>query len=174
MKNECIMEGYYKNPEKTAEVIKNGYLYTGDKGEIDEEGYLKITGRVKDIFKTSKGKYVAPNPIEMKFSKNENIEQICVAGMNLVQPIALVVLSDSAKEIDKSNLKISLINTLEEVNKQIEKHEKIEKIIIVKNQWTTENNILTPTMKIKRGKIDEIYESNYIEWYESLENIIWE
>ena len=168
------MEGYYKNPEKTAEVIKNGYLYTGDKGEIDEEGYLKITGRVKDIFKTSKGKYVAPNPIEMKFSKNKNIEQICVVGMNLDQPIALVVLSDSANEIKQSDLKISLTNTLEEINKQIEKHEKIKKVIIVKNQWTTENGVLTPTMKIKRNEIDKIYESNYIEWYESSENIIWE
>ena len=174
MKNECIMEGYYKDPKKTAEVIKNGYLYTGDKGEIDEEGYLKITGRVKDIFKTSKGKYVAPNPIEMKFSKNKNIEQICVVGMNLDQPIALVVLSDSANEIKQNDLKISLTNTLEEINKQIEKHEKIKKVIIVKNQWTTENGVLTPTMKIKRNEIDKIYESNYIEWYESSENIIWE
>ena len=150
------------------------YQYTGDKGKIDDDGYLTITGRIKDIFKTSKGKYVAPNPIEMKFSKNKNIEQICVVGMNLVQPIGLVVLSDSAIEKNKSNLKLSLSNTLEEINKQIDSHEKIEKIIIVKDQWTTENDILTPTMKIKRNKIDELYESDYIKWYESSEKIIWE
>ncbi len=174
MKNECIMKGYYKEKELTNETIKNGYLYTGDKGKIDDDGYLTITGRIKDIFKTSKGKYVVPNPIEMKFSKNKNIEQICVVGINLVQPIGLVVLSDSAIEKNKSNLKLSLSNTLEEINKQIDSHEKIEKIIIVKDQWTTENDILTPTMKIKRNKIDELYESDYIKWYESSEKIIWE
>ena len=102
----------------------------GDKGEIDQDGYLKITGRVKDIFKTSKGKYVAPNPIEMKFSKNKNIGQICIAGMNLIQPIALIVLSENANKENKLNLEEKLIKTLENVNQQIEKHEQIEKIVI--------------------------------------------
>ena len=174
MKNGCVMEGYYKEPEKTREVIKNGYLYTGDKGEIDKDGYLKITGRVKDIFKTSKGKYVAPNPIEMKFSKNKDIEQICVAGMNLIQPIALVVLSENANREDKLNLEQNIIKTLENVNQQIEKHEQIEKIVIMKDAWTTENNILTPTMKIKRSKLDSIYEKEYPKWYEMEQKVIWE
>jgi len=174
MKNGCMMEGYYKEPLKTKEVIKNGYLHTGDKGEIDEEGYLKITGRVKDIFKTSKGKYVAPNPIEMKFSKNKNIEQICIVGMNLVQPIALIVLSVNTKNIERKIIEDNLEKTLEEINVQLEKHEKIKKIILIKDPWTTENNILTPTMKIKRGEIDSIYEEKYLNWYDSQETIIWE
>ena len=174
MKNGCIMEGYYKEPQKTKEVIKNGFLYTGDKGEIDAEGYLKITGRVKDIFKTSKGKYVAPNPIEMMFSKNKKIEQICVVGMNLVQPLALVVLSENSINIDKSELEKNLENTLEQINNKLEKHEKVEKVIIMKTPWTTENNILTPTMKIKRGEIDSIYGYKYLKWYDFSEKIIWE
>ena len=75
------MDGYYKEEELTNEIIKDGWLYTGDEGEIDQEGFLTITGRVKDIFKTSKGKYVAtPSPIEMKLSSNKNIEQVCVVG----------------------------------------------------------------------------------------------
>ena len=174
MKNGCVMEGYYKEPEKTKEVIKNGYLYTGDKGEIDQDGFLKITGRVKDIFKTSKGKYVAPNPIEMKFSKNKDIEQICIAGMNLIQPIALIVLSENANKENKLNLEEKLIKTLENVNQQIDKHEQIEKIIIMKDAWTTENNILTPTMKIKRSKLDSMYEKEYPKWYEMSQKVIWE
>ena len=74
------MDGYYKDQQQTAETIKNGWLHTGDEGAIDDEGFLRITGRVKDIFKTSKGKYVAPSPIEMKLSANKNLEQICVVG----------------------------------------------------------------------------------------------
>ena len=174
MKNGCMMECYFKEPQKTKEVIKNGFLYTGDKGEIDADGYLKITGRVKDIFKTSKGKYVAPNSIEMMFSKNKKIEQICVVGMNLVQPLALVVLSENSINIDKSELEKNLENTLEQINNKLEKHEKVEKVIIMKSQWTTENNILTPTMKIKRGEIDSIYGYEYLKWYDFSEKIIWE
>ena len=100
MKNECIMQGYYKEDELTKQTIKKGYLHTGDKGTIDDDGYLTITGRIKDIFKTSKGKYVAPNPIEMKLSKNNLIEQVCVVGENLTQPIALVVMNETKKIAD--------------------------------------------------------------------------
>ena len=88
------MEGYFKDKEKTNKVLKNGFLHTGDKGIIDKDGFLKITGRIKDIFKTSKGKYVSPNLIEMKLSKNKNIEQVCVVGENLTQPLALIILSE--------------------------------------------------------------------------------
>ena len=88
----------------TAETIKDGWLYTGDEGSIDEDGFLKITGRVKDLFKSSKGKYVAPSPIEMKLSANKNIENVCVVGDGLPQPIALVVLSNTAKTGQKKML----------------------------------------------------------------------
>ena len=76
IKHIALMDGYYKNEEETSKTIINGWLHTGDEGEIDNEGFLKITGRVKDLFKTSKGKYVAPSPIEMKLSANKNIEQV--------------------------------------------------------------------------------------------------
>ena len=92
IKHEALMLGYYKDIDKTNEIIKDGWLHTGDEGEIDKDGFLRITGRVKDIFKTSKGKYIAPSPIEMKLSENSNIEQVCVVGTGIPQTIALVVL----------------------------------------------------------------------------------
>ncbi len=172
MKNDCIMEGYYKEKKLTNEVIKNGYLYTGDKGKIDNDGYLIITGRIKDIFKTSKGKYVAPNPIEMKLSKNNFIEQVCVVGENLTQPIALVVLSEGKKI--KENIKKSFIELLSSLNDTLENHEKIEKIVVVKDTWSTENEILTPTLKIKRNVIEKKYKAYYSEWYNSENEIVFQ
>ena len=172
MKNDCIMQGYYKENKLTEETIKNGYLYTGDKGLIDEEGYLRITGRIKDIFKTSKGKYVAPNPIEIKLSKSNFIEQVCVVGENLTQPIALVILSEGkkiAKEV--SNNFNELLDT---INNTLEKHERIKKIIVLKDSWSIENNILTPTLKIKRASIEKKYKEFYDYWYKSEERILFQ
>ncbi|MDG1719410.1 MAG: AMP-binding protein [Flavobacteriales bacterium] len=172
IKHDALMDGYYKDEEKTNDTIQNGWLYTGDEGEIDSEGFLKITGRVKDIFKTSKGKYVAPSPIELKLSANKNIEQVCIVGTEIPQPIALVVLSDRGREKTKEDLISSLEKTLEVVNPKLEKHEKIHNIIVVKEEWTIENNLLTPTMKIKRNAIEKIYRINYEEWYDSSKRIV--
>ena len=172
IKHDALMDGYYKDEEQTNDTIKNGWLYTGDEGEIDSEGFLKITGRVKDIFKTSKGKYVAPSPIELKLSANKNIEQVCIVGTEIPQPIALVVLSDRGRNKTKEDLISSLEKTLEVVNPKLEKHEKIHNIIIVKEEWTIENNLLTPTMKIKRNAIEKIYRINYQEWYDSSKKIV--
>ena len=172
IKHDALMDGYYKDEEQTNDTIKDGWLYTGDEGEIDSEGFLKITGRVKDIFKTSKGKYVAPSPIELKLSANKNIEQVCIVGTEIPQPIALVVLSDRGREKTKEDLISSLEKTLEVVNPKLEKHEKIHNIIIVKEEWTIENNLLTPTMKIKRNAIEKIYRINYQEWYDSSKRIV--
>ena len=172
MKNDCIMQGYYKEDKLTKKTIKNGFLYTGDKGYIDDEGYLTITGRIKDIFKTSKGKYVAPNPIEMKLSRSNIIEQVCVVGENLTQPIALVILSEGkkiAKEVTNNFNEL-----LDRINNSLEKHERIKKIIILKDSWSIENNILTPTLKIKRGSIEKKYKEFYDFWYKSEERILFQ
>ena len=172
IKHDALMDGYYKDEEQTNDTIKNGWLYTGDEGEIDSEGFLKITGRVKDIFKTSKGKYVAPSPIELKLSANKNIEQVCIVGTEIPQPIALVVLSDRGRDKTKEGLISSLEKTLEVVNPKLEKHEKIHNIIIVNEEWTIENNLLTPTMKIKRNAIEKLYRINYQDWYDSSKRIV--
>ena len=172
MKNDCIMKGYFKEDKLTNETIKNGYLHTGDKGIIDKDGYLTITGRIKDIFKTSKGKYVAPNPIELKLSKNSFIEQVCVVGDNLTQPIALVILSEGKKIA--SEIKRSFEDLIVSINDQLEHHEKIKKIVVLKDSWSIENNILTPTLKIKRNIVDEKYKEFYEKWFNSKDQIVFQ
>ena len=166
IKHDALMDGYYKMEKETKETIVDGWLHTGDEGEIDENGFLKITGRVKDLFKTSKGKYVAPSPIEMRLSANKNIEQVCVVGTGLPQPIAIIVLSERGKNKSKEDLISSLITTLEVVNPKLDSHEKIHNFIVVAEEWTVENKLLTPTMKIKRNAIEKIYNMNYKNWYE--------
>ena len=166
IKHDALMDGYYKDEEETNKTIIDGWLHTGDEGVIDAEGFLKITGRVKDLFKTSKGKYIAPSPIEMKLSANKNIEQVCVVGTELPQPIAIIVLSERGKEKVEADLIASLETTLEVVNPKLDSHEKIHNIIVVKEDWTVENKLLTPTMKIKRNAIEKLYKENYLSWYD--------
>tara|TARA_B100001142_G_scaffold328927_1_gene390434 strand:- start:7251 stop:8885 length:1635 start_codon:yes stop_codon:yes gene_type:complete len=166
IKHNALMDGYYKMEEETKVTIIDGWLHTGDEGEIDENGFLKITGRVKDLFKTSKGKYVAPSPIEMKLSANKNIEQVCVVGTELPQPIAIIVLSERGKNKSEENLISSLTATIEIVNPKLDMHEKIHNFVVVKEEWTVENKLLTPTMKIKRNAIEKLYKKNYKLWYE--------
>jgi long-subunit acyl-CoA synthetase (AMP-forming) len=172
VKHEALMDGYYKEPEMTAETLVDGWLRTGDEGYIDPQGFLKITGRVKDLFKTSKGKYVAPSPIEMRISENSDIEQVCVVGDGIPQPIALIVTSESAEGKSMNEIEDSVLKTLERVNPELDHHEQVKKAVIVKEPWTIENELLTPTMKIKRNPIEKIYKDRYEEWYNSDEKVI--
>ncbi|MFK7920354.1 MAG: AMP-binding protein [Bacteroidia bacterium] len=174
VKSDANMIEYYKDPEKTADAIRDGWLHTGDCGELTSDGFLKITGRVKDIFKTSKAKYVAPNPIELKLAKNEYIEQVCVVGTGIPQPIALVVLTEDGGKREQDELVESLTETLKEVNPTLEHHEVLRRIVVVKEDWTTEGGQLTPTLKIKRNSIDKQYKDRYEDWYESGKGVTFE
>ncbi len=174
IKSKANMVGYYKQPDLTTECFENGYLCTGDCGEIDNQGFLKITGRVKDIFKTAKGKYVAPNPIEMKLAKNEHVEQVCVVGTGLPQPMALFVLSEGGRSQDKTAIAESLSSLIKEVNPSLDKHERLKKAIVLKDDWTVENELLTPTLKIKRNPIEKKFRDNYENWYEKNDMVVWE
>ena len=166
IKNNCLMKGYYKKPELTKNTFdQEGYLKTGDKGKYDEEGNLTITGRIKDQFKTDKGKYISPSGIELELIKNTNIEQACVVGSGLPNPIALVTLSELGNTSSFSALSNSLINSVSDLNNRLEKHEKIKKVVVFKDQWTIENNFLTPTLKLKRNLIELDNEHNYLTWY---------
>jgi long-chain acyl-CoA synthetase len=173
-RSECNMLGYYKDEEKTRETLtEDGFLCTGDKGFIDKDGFLKITGRVKDIFKTDKGKYVAPAPIELELSKNTHIEQVCVIGANLPQTMALVVLSPEAKKLPKEELSASLEQTMKEVNQSFDKHERMKKMVVMNEEWTVDNNLLTPTLKVKRNVLEEKYQDDYPKWYQAGETVVW-
>ena len=174
MKGPYVMLGYYNDKRTTNNTIKNGWLHTGDKGYIDEDDYLFITGRVKDTFKTSKGEFIDPAKIEVLFSEISQLGQICVAGLDIPQPVLLANLSENGKKEDKKELTKILEFDLEKINSNSVSHKRISTIIICKDDWTPENSILTPTMKIKRGNIDEKYKLNYINWHNSDSKIIWE
>ena len=164
-RSESNMLGYYREETKTKEMIdEQGWIYTGDKGEIDSDGFLKITGRIKDAFKTSKGKYVTPAKIEEHFLMSEIIEQVCVIGMGLSAPLALVVLSEATKDKNQMDLNTELLETLEKVNSSIENYERVSHIIVINEQWSIENNLLTPTLKVKRNLVEEKYSSQAEEW----------
>ena len=173
IKNNCLMKGYYKKPELTKKTFdQEGYLKTGDKGKYDEEGNLTITGRIKDQFKTDKGKYISPSGIELELIKNINIEQACVVGSGLPHPIALITTSEIGSSNAPNILSNSIIDTLNHLNKRLEKHEKIKKVIVFKDQWTIENNFLTPTLKLKRNLIELDNEHNYLTWYHDVKVVI--
>ncbi len=173
IKHEGLMTGYYKEPGMTAETLVDGYLRTGDEGSIDSDGFLQITGRVKDLFKTTKAKYVAPSPIEMKISDNQDVGQVCVVGEGIPQPIALMVLSETGKEKSQSEIEESIMSTIQHVNTTIDPHEQVKKVIIMKEEWTMENGLLTPSLKIKRNPLEKQYKPNYEKWYEAPDSVIW-
>ena len=175
LKNNCLMTGYFKAPEITASVFtEDGYLKTGDLAEYDHDGYLTITGRAKDQFKTDKGKYISPAPIELELSKNTDIEQICIVGTGIPQPIALVTPSLLAKVKNKQEFSDSLWASVLEINPTLEKHEKIAKVIVMKEDWTVDNGLATPTLKVKRNSVERIHQGFYKSWFESKENVIYE
>ena len=174
MRGPFVMKEYYKQPELTAEVLKDGWLHTGDQGHVDEDGFLFITGRVKDMFKTSKGKYIEPLILESYFADILEFEQICVAGLGLPQPICLVVLSEIGKSKSKEALTLFLNQRLEEVNEQLAGYKKISTIIVVNDEWTVENGLTTPTLKIKRNQVDKKYENNYEAWHKDTATVLYE
>ncbi|OEK01244.1 hypothetical protein BFP97_06845 [Roseivirga sp. 4D4] len=175
IKNDCLMKGYYKEPEKTAEMFtEDGFLKTGDIGEFDHDGFLSITGRVKDQFKTDKGKYISPAPIELELLKNGDIDQVCVVGTGIPQPIALIVVSELGKPKSKAELEASLQNTINELNPKLEKFEKIAKAIIMKEDWSVDNGLLTPTLKVKRNRVEAIHMEMYAQWFELSDKVVYE
>ena len=174
MKSPWVMTGYYNDPEKTAEVLRDGWIYSGDRGTVDEQGYVRVIGRVKDAFKTSKGSYITPNPMEEVLSKSDFIEQVCVAGLGIPQPIALINLSEIGKAADKDTIEKSLEQAIQEVNAELAAYQKISTIVINKDAWSENNGLLTPTLKIRRGQIDDFYSNHYLNWHEHDSKVIWE
>jgi len=174
MKMPWMMTGYYKEPELTAKTLVDGWLHTGDKGVFDDEGYLKIIGRVKDAFKTTKGKFIVPTIIEDHFSDNELVEQVCVAGLGIPQPVALVCLSEIGLKENKQKVSDNLQSEIKRINGQLHNHERISTIIVAKEPWSPENKLLTPTLKIRRGAINDVYGQKIGTWHEESDSVIWE
>lgn len=154
-----VMLGYYKDPEQTAAAFtEDGWLKTGDLGRLDADGFLFITGRIKDNFKTDKGRYVAPVPIEMAFMGRSAVaDQVCLVGEHLSQPVMLVSLSNTAAKQSRDAIEDDLIAAMDAVNESLEDHEKMAKVIVVKEPWTVESGMLTPTMKKRRNNLEKLY-----------------
>lgn len=180
-KGPNVMKGYYKDPEKTAEVIKDGYFHTGDIGELDAEGFLRITDRKKEMFKTSGGKYVAPQLLENRLKQSRFIEQVMVVGEGEKMPAALIqpnfeFLQEWARKHELDHLSLQELLEDQQVKDRIQKEvslanenfakwEKIKQFRLTRDAWTVDEGHLTPTMKLKRSVIRDRYKALYEDIY---------
>jgi long-chain acyl-CoA synthetase len=183
VKGPNVMQGYYKDQEKTAEVIQDGYFHTGDKGEFDKDGFLKITGRTKEMFKTSGGKYVVPPLLEGELKQSLFIEQVMVVGENEKMPAAIIqpnyeylkdwasnndILFTSNEELIKNEIVLTeFANAIKICNTNFGKWEQVKAFKLTPDEWTIDGGHLTPTMKMKRVIIMKIYKDLYDEIYNS-------
>lgn len=179
VKSPGLMTGYFKDPELTAQTFTaDGFLRTGDRGEVDDLGRLRITGRVKELFKTSKGKYVSPAPIESLLANHPFVEAVCVSGPGRPQPFALIMLGDEARARaeagDRIEIEASLTEHVKSVNAQLESHEVLAFAAVVRDVWQPDNGFLTPTLKIKRAEIESAYEASLDSWYTTDAPIVWQ
>ena len=180
VKSPGLMLGYYKAPELTREAFtSDGWLHTGDKGQLDAQGQLRITGRVKDLFKTSKGKYVAPAPIEERLVMNGAVEACIVTGANLGQPLGLVMLNAEAARRSEAGggraaMEVSLGAHLAAVNARLDPHEQLDCLVVVNEPWTVDNGYITPTFKVRRNRIEEVYGPMFANWANARRPIVWQ
>jgi long-chain acyl-CoA synthetase len=179
VRSPTTMMGYYRDPEQTAAAFTpDGFLRTGDLGVIDEDGRLRITGRAKEQFKTSKGKYVSPAPIENLLGGHPRIEASCVTGASFPQPFGLVMLpagawAECCAGPPREELTASLCAHLEQVNAELDPFQQLDFLAIVPDQWTIENGLLTPTLKVKRAAIEERYAPHFEDWAARRQPVVW-
>jgi long-chain acyl-CoA synthetase len=181
IRSGALMLGYYKEPILTADTFtSDGWLRTGDEGLLDpEDGCLRITGRLKDAFKTSKGEYITPASIEDRLMAHPAIEACCVTGANHPQPFALVALSavaaaQAADVSARAALEASLAEHLRTVNRALHPHERLEMLVLMTEPWSVDNGLVTPTLKVKRHVVEERWASRFDEWTADRRNeLVW-
>jgi long-chain acyl-CoA synthetase len=179
VKSPGLMLGYFKELQQTRDAFTaDGWLRTGDKGVLDAEGGLRISGRVKDLFKTSKGKYVTPAPIEDKLVMHAAVEACCVTGANLGQPLGIVMLNVEAVQraadaAERAALEASLAAHLDAINRLLDPHERLDCLVVVKQPWTVESGLITPTFKVRRNRIEDVYAPYYERWVVERRTVIW-
>ncbi len=180
IKSPGQMVGYYKRPDLDAEVFTpDGFFRTGDKGERLPNGLLKLTGRVKELFKTSKGKYVAPAPIENRLNEHPMVELSMVSGSGQAAAFAMVILAEDLRgNMDdnalRSRVEKEMAQLLDKLNAALVSHERLQMIVVSREAWSIENGFLTPTMKIKRSRIEEAVSDKIGDWYQSGKAVIWD
>lgn len=179
IKSPGKLVGYYKQPELTAQCFtEDGFFRTGDLGEIRADGLLKITGRAKEQFKTAKGKYVAPAPIENRINAHPMVELSIVSGVGQPSAYAMVVLSETLRPRQhepalRQQVEQEFTALLDQLNAQVADYERLQMIVVVSEPWSIENGCLTPTMKIKRARIENMAEPQMEKWYQNKQKVLW-
>ena len=179
IKSPGQMAGYYKRPDLNAECFsEDGFFHTGDLGELRGDGQLRISGRKKELFKTGKGKYVAPAPIENLLNVHPLVEMSMVSGVGQSAPYALIVLSEEQRhrreEKDfRKEVEVELTRLLEATNAQLVAHERLRMLVVAQDPWSIENGCLTPTMKLKRSAIESAMAPQLDAWYVCSESVVW-
>ena len=179
VRSSGLMLGYFQEPELTAQTFTpDGWLHTGDKGSLDAQGNLKITGRVKDLFKTSKGKYVAPAAIEAMLAVMPGVEACCVVGANLSQPLAILALTPDVitQSLDlqkQAQLQADFQRELLGLNLKLDPHERLSCLVLDATPWTVGSGFVTPTLKVKRNQIEEVYGVLFEAWTAHSSDIVW-
>jgi long-subunit acyl-CoA synthetase (AMP-forming) len=179
IKSPGQFSGYYKQPELTAaSFTDDGFFRTGDLGERRPDGLLKITGRAKELFKTAKGKYVAPAPIENLLNAHPMVELSLVSGLGQSAPYALVVLAEDLRQRQadasvRARVETELEQLLRDVNRQLADYEQLRMLVIAKEPWSIENGLLTPTMKVRRSRIEAAMAPQVAAWYASGRSVHW-
>jgi long-chain acyl-CoA synthetase len=179
IKSPGQFSGYYRQPELDAQAFtEDGFFRTGDMGERDASGLLKVTGRVKELFKTSKGEYVAPVPIENLLNTHPMVELSLVSGVGQSAAYAIVVLAEELRprlheQALRAEVEAQLARLLEDVNRQLAAHERLKMIVVASEPWSIENGLLTPTMKIRRGRIESSVADAVAHWYASGAPVRW-
>lgn len=179
IKGPMNMLGYYRDPELTRQVFtEDEYFHTGDRGEIDEEGRLRIVGRLKEEFKTAKGKYVVPAPIEKLLSLSPMFESVCVLGSGMAAPFCLAVLTPELRAIagsphKREELEKALIHEMDHVNSQLDQHEQLRFLVVCQQPWTADNGLLTPTLKVRRAALEQRFDSSFSNWERSKTRVLW-
>ncbi|HFQ5083855.1 TPA: AMP-binding protein [Vibrio vulnificus] len=173
VRGKGLFSGYYKNDIATQEAFdKEGWLHTGDIGRLDAEGYLTIQGRKKDTFKTAKGKFVSPVPIENKLFEYSRVEMMCLIGLGLPAPILLVV-PHNFPNFDRDRYERTTKRVIAKMNAELESHEQIKGVLMIKDPWSIDNRILTPTLKIKRHVLEQKYHEVGQNWPKD-KLVVWE
>jgi long-chain acyl-CoA synthetase len=174
------MLGYYKSPESTqASFTPDGFFRTGDLARIEPDGQLKIIGRVKEQFKTSKGKYVMPTPIESQLLAHPVVDACCLMGAGMPRPFAVVLLAEETRKAtgrptERATVEQTLLDLMNTVNTQLDPHEQLSFVAIAEGPWTVGNGFVTPTLKIKRNVLELRYQPCVDDWLRQNRPIVWE
>jgi len=180
VKSPMNMMGYYKEPEATRSAFDaDGFFRTGDLVAMDADGQTRIIGRVKEQFKTSKGKYVAPAPIESKLAEHLSVEACCLMGAGMPSPFALVLLHPEVRaqcgDVEaRRDLEASLEAQLDAVNADLDPHERVAFLAVVEGPWTIGNDLITPTLKIRRANLEQRYLGSVDRWRGQNRRVVWD